>query len=91
VNDSKRIADLRLSKMTIVFVRYVYPAVILWALRERRRNQAVVVKEAAKIGSEAARIVVSAQKGAQTLRRLTYVIAVATILNTAFIVYSALK
>jgi hypothetical protein len=48
----------------------VYPSVILWALRERRRNQAVVVKEAAKIGSEAARIVVSAQKGAQTLRRL---------------------
>jgi hypothetical protein len=28
VNDSKRIADLRVSKMTIVFVRYVYPAVI---------------------------------------------------------------
>lgn len=51
----------------------------------------MVVNEAAKIGSEAARIVVSAQKGAQTLRRLTYVIAVATILNTAFIVYSALK
>jgi hypothetical protein len=71
VNDSKRIADLRVSKMTIVFVRYVYPAVILWALRQRRCNQAMVVKEAGKIGGEAAEIVVSAQKGAQTLRRLS--------------------
>lgn len=50
MNDSKRIADLRVSKMTIVFVRYVYPAVILWALCERRRNQAVVVKEPRKLG-----------------------------------------
>jgi hypothetical protein len=71
VNDSKGIADLRVSKMTIVFVRYVYPAVILWALRERRRNQAMVVKEAGQIGGEAAEIVVSAQKGSQTLRRLS--------------------
>jgi hypothetical protein len=91
MDGSKRLADLRVSKMTIFFVRYVYPVVGLWALRERRRNQAIVVKEAAKLGGEAAQIVVASQKNAQTLRRLTYVIAGATIINTAFIIYSALK
>jgi len=91
MSSSKPIADLRVSRLMILFVRYVYPVVILWALRERRRNQAVVVKEAAKIGKQAARIVVAAQKNAQTLRQLTYVIAAATIINTAFIIYSAVK
>jgi hypothetical protein len=91
MDHSKRIADLRVSKTTVFFVRYVYPAVILWALRERRRNQAIVVDQAANLGAEAARIVVATQKGAQTLRRLTYVIAAATIISTGFVIYSALK
>jgi hypothetical protein len=91
MDGSKRLADLRVSKVTIFFVRYVYPPVILLALRKRHRNQAIVVEEVGKLGVEAARIVVVAQKNAQTLRLLTYVIAIATIINTAFIIYSALK
>ncbi len=75
----------------IWFLRYVYPVVILWALRERRRNQAVVVKEAANLGGEAARIVVAAQKSSETLRRLTYVITGAMIISTAFVIYAAVK
>ncbi len=91
MRSSKRIADLEISRLMIWFLRYVYPVVILWALRERRRNQAVVVKEAANLGGEAARIVVAAQKSSETLRRLTYVITGAMIISTAFVIYAAVK
>jgi hypothetical protein len=91
MSDSTRIADLRVSRLTIFFVRYVYPLVGAWAVVQRRRNQRVVEEAAERIGADAARVVVAAQRGSQTVRRLTYLIAVATIVNTGFVIYSALR
>jgi hypothetical protein len=88
---STRIADLRVSRTTIMFVRYVYPFVILWALILRRCNEKKASRSAEQLGKAAARVVVSSQQNAETLRRLTYVIAAATIISTGFIIYSALK
>lgn len=90
-DNSIRVADLRVSKLTIWFMRYVYPVAMLLTLIQRRRNQSVAASSAAKLGEDAARIVVASQKNAKTLRWLTYVIAGATIVNTGFIIYSALK
>jgi hypothetical protein len=91
MSDSTRIADLRVSRLTIFFVRYVYPLVGIWALHERRRNQRVVEKTAERLGADAARVVVAAQQSSHTMRRLTYLIAVATLVNTGFVIYSALR
>jgi hypothetical protein len=51
MSDSTRIADLRVSRLTIFFVRYVYPPVGAWALVQRRRHQRVVEKTAHELGS----------------------------------------
>ncbi len=91
MSDSTRIADLRVSRLTIFFVRYVYPLVGAWALIQRRRNQRVVEKTAHELGADAARVVVAAQRSSQTIHRLTYLIAVATVVNTSFVIYSALR
>jgi hypothetical protein len=64
MSDSTRVADLRVSRLTIFFVRYVYPLVGAWALVQRRRK---------------------------TVRRLTYLIAAATLVNTGFVIYSVLR
>lgn len=41
-----RTVDLRVSRLTAWFVRYVYPLVGAWALIQRRRNQWVVEQTA---------------------------------------------
>jgi len=64
---SARIADLRVSRTTILFVRYVYPVVILWALILRRRNEKKASHSAEQLGKAAARVVVSSQQNAETL------------------------
>jgi hypothetical protein len=91
MQNTRRIADLRVSGLTIWFVRYVYPLVMLYALVQRRRNQKAAAHAAAELGSSVARVVVASHEGAKTMRKLTYVIAIATIISTAFVVYSALK
>lgn len=95
---SIRVADLRVSRVTRIFVRYVYPLVIAWALYQRGRNQKIVVIEAEKLGAQAGQIVAEAKAGSQTLRRLTYILTVATVIitvatlvSTGFVIYSALK
>lgn len=91
MSDSTRIADLRVSRLAIFFIRYVYPLVGIVALLQRRRNQRVVEKVAEGLGADAARVVVAAQRSSQTVRRLTYLIALATVVNTGFVIYSALR
>ncbi len=91
MSDSTRIAGLRVSRLTILFIRYVYPLVGAWALVQRRRNQRVGKKTAHELSADLARVVVAAQRSSQTVRRLTYLIAVATVVNTGFIIYSALR
>lgn len=88
---SIRLADLRVSKLAVAVVRYVYPPMLAWALIKRHRSERIAAREVEKLGSSVAQVVIQAQVGAQTLRRLTYAIVLLTAVNTGFVVYSALK
>lgn len=91
MSNSTRIADLRVSRLSLWVIRYVYPLVGIWILVQRRRNQRVIERTAGRLGADAAWVVVAAQRSSQTMRRLTYLIAVATIVNAGFVIYSAVR
>jgi len=48
-------------------------------------------QEPNELGETAAQVVIEAQNGSRVLRRLTYAIALLTLVNTGFIIYSVLK
>jgi hypothetical protein len=91
MRDTIRIADLRVSKLAVAILRYLLPPTLAWALMQRRHNESAAVDAAAKLGADAARIVIEAKEGAQTLRRWTFVIAGLTFVNTGFVIYSVIK
>jgi hypothetical protein len=55
------------------------------------RNRRKTRKGLTEVGETAAQIVIEAQKGSRVLRKLTYVIVLLTLINTGFVIYSALK
>jgi hypothetical protein len=44
-----RIVDIRVAKLAVAIVRYLFPPAMALALIQRRRNQRVVEREATKI------------------------------------------
>jgi hypothetical protein len=89
MSDSTRIADLRVSRLTVIFVRYVYPPVGARALVQRRRNRRVVERNAHELGADAARVVVAAQLANGAPAHLRH--GRRPIVNAGFVIYSALR
>jgi hypothetical protein len=56
-----------------------------------RQNRHKATAGAKQLGETAAKVVIEAQKGSRVLRRLTYAIVLLTVINTGFVVYSAVK
>jgi hypothetical protein len=59
--------------------------------RGLRRNRRKTTKAAEKLGETVGKVVIEAQNGSRVLRRLTYAIVLLTLINTGFVIYSALK
>ena len=79
-------------------LRYIYPPVILLALRKRRRGWREAEKSASAAASalanylvEARKLQVDSHRVADATRRLTWVIAGLTIVNVGFVAYSVLR
>jgi hypothetical protein len=90
--NSIRLPDVPVPKVWVVFWRsWAFPIYLLLVLLELRRNRRKTRKGITKIGETAAQVVIEAQKGSRVLRKLTYAIVLLTLINTAFVVYSALK
>ena len=89
---SLRLADVPVPKVWVAFWRSwafpVYLLLVLLGLRRSRRNSTAAAEE---LGKTAAQVVIEARHGAQVLRRLTYAIVLLTLINTGFVVYSALR
>jgi hypothetical protein len=56
-----------------------------------RRNRRKASSGAKELAETAAQVVIEAQKGSRRLRTLTYAIVLLTLVNTGFVIYSALK
>jgi hypothetical protein len=67
------------------------PDLLAFVWLRLRRNRRKTSAGANELGDTAAQIVVEAQNGSRVLRRLTYAIALLTLVNTGFIIYSVLK
>ncbi len=88
MSDSTRIVDLRVSRLTISFIRYVYRMVGAWTLVQRRRNQRIMERTAHELGADAVHVIVAAQ------RKLSDGAAPGLsnrVVNTGFVIYSALR
>jgi hypothetical protein len=86
-----RIADIAVDRRTLRSLRLLFPwwsLLVLWRLR---RDNKRATKSAKLLGETAAKVVLEAQEGAKVLRRLTVWLIALTAINTAFVIYSALK
>lgn len=89
---SIRLADVPVPKIWVTFWRsWALPIYLLLVWCGLRRNRRKASAGAEKIGETAAQVVLESQKGSRVLRRLTYAILLLTLVNTGFVVYSALK
>lgn len=89
---SIRLADVPIPKIWVTFWRsWAFPIYLLLVLLGLRRNRRKARKGLTDIGETAAQVVIEAQKGSRVLRKLTYVIVLLTLINTGFVIYSALK
>ena len=89
---SIRLADVPVPKIWVTFWRsWAFPIYLLFVWHGLRRNRRKASKGAEKLGETAAQVVIEAQKGSRVLRRLTYAIVLLTLVNTGFVIYSALK
>jgi hypothetical protein len=93
-----RIADLRVSSVVVAVGRRAFPFWAYYVLRERRRTERIAQESATKLGESAAQVVVEAKEGSEAMQKMTLVIVlatlvivVATVLNTAFFIYSVIK
>lgn len=90
--DSIRLADVPVPRIWVAFWRgWAFPIYLLLMLLGLRRNRRKTRKGLTEVGETAAQIVIEAQKGSRVLRKLTYVIVLLTLINTGFVIYSALK
>jgi hypothetical protein len=91
-DDSIRLPDVPVPRIWVWFFRSwafpIYGLFVLFGLRRNRRKTRAGIEQ---VGETAARIVLEAQKGSRVLRRLTYAIVLLTLVNTGFVIYSALK
>jgi hypothetical protein len=91
-DDSIRLADVPVPKIWVRFWRgWGFPLYMLLVLLGLRRNERKAGAAAKELGETAAKVVVEARSGSLVLRRLTYVIALLTLVNTGFVIYSAVK
>ena len=95
---SVRLAEVRVSKSVLWMLRWGTAPWALWMLRERHRNQerikhdlTGVAESLARYLVEARRLQIEGQRVADTTRRLTWAIAGLTLVNAAFVAYSALN
>jgi hypothetical protein len=89
---SIRLADVPVPKIWVAFWRsWAFPIYLLLVWRGLRRNRRKATEGAEKLGEAAAQVVIESQKGSRVLRRLTYAIVLLTVVNTVFVIYSALK
>ncbi|MCW3027158.1 MAG: hypothetical protein JWN81_369 [Solirubrobacterales bacterium] len=86
-----RIADIEVDRRVLGGFRRIFPFWGMYVIAVRRRNQHKTERQLEALGVEVRRIVTEAQDGAKTLRRLTVWLVVLTILNVAFVAYSAFK
>jgi hypothetical protein len=86
------LADVPVPKIWVAFWRGpafpIYLAVLWYGLRRNRRETSAAAKQ---LGETAARVVLQSQRESRVLRRLTYAIVALTVVNTGFVIYSALK
>jgi hypothetical protein len=91
-DNSIRLADVPVPKIWVTFWRSAaFPIYLLFVWFGMRRTRREASAAATELGETAARVVIEAQKGSLVLRRLTYTIVALTIVNTGFVIYSALK
>jgi hypothetical protein len=89
---SIRLADVPVPKIWVSFWRsWAFPIYLLVVWRGLHRNRRKAAKGAEKLGETAAQVILEAQNGSRVLRRLTYAIVLLTLVNTGFVIYSALK
>lgn len=89
---SIRLADVPVPKIWVAFWRsWAFPIYLLLVLLGLRRNRRKATAAAKELGQTVAQVVIEAQQGAQVLRRLTYAIVLLTLINTGFVIYSALR
>ena len=86
-----RVADIEVDRRTISTLRAIFPWWGILVLILRKRNHRIIRREVASIGVTAAKVVTEAQDGAKALRRLTVWLVVLTLVNTGFVIYSAMK
>ena len=86
-----RLADIRLRRRPIEWLKAIFPVYGLFLLWLRRRNQSTSADGVEQIAREARKLVDEAQQGARVLRRMTAWLILLTIANTAFVIYSAVK
>jgi hypothetical protein len=91
-DDSIRLADVPVPRTWVWFWRsWAWPIYLLLVWRGLRQNRRKATAGAKELGETAAQVVIEAQKGSRVLRRLTYVIFLLAVINTGFVVYSAVK
>lgn len=86
-----RIADIEVDRRVVGLLRTIFPFWGLLVIRQMRRNQRQGERSAENLGETAAKVVTEAQEGAKVLRRLTVWLVVLTLVNTGFVIYSAVK
>jgi hypothetical protein len=86
-----RIADIEIDGRAVALFRFIFPFWCMFVIRKIRSNQRQSERSAKELGETAARVVIQAQEGTKTLRRLTVWLVALTLVNTAFVIYSALK
>jgi hypothetical protein len=91
-DDSIRLADVPVPKIWVAFWRsWAFPIYLLFVLLGLRRNKCRARTGVKELSETAAQVVVEAQRGSRVLRKLTYTIVLLTVVNTGFVIYSALK
>jgi len=87
-DDSIRLADVPVPRIWVWFLRsWAFPIYGLFVLLGLRRNRRKTRAGVEQVGETAARIVLEAQKGSRVLPRFVLL----TLVNTGFVIYSALK
>ncbi|HEY1775903.1 MAG TPA: hypothetical protein VGG41_07065 [Solirubrobacteraceae bacterium] len=85
-----RLADLRVQRWHWTFFNLTV-WVLNWALWRRRAEHKKAVKTAEEVGRNLAKLALDARANAKSLRRFTIAIAALTAVNTAFVIYSAVR
>jgi hypothetical protein len=86
-----RLADVRVPRVHLWMLRYVFPPAMAWALRQRKRNEREAARSAEGIARTVGTYMREAAQSARTMRRLTWVIAGMTLVNVVLVVYSVVK